>query len=160
MGTVSISHAQEFVWSKILQDIRKAYPSVTQISVDSLAHWMEADNNAIPVLLDVREQEEFDISHLDGAIRISPEGDDFSALDDLPRDTPIVAYCSVGYRSSAVAEKLESAGFTNVSNLEGSIFTWANNGYPVYRENESVQDVHPYNRVWGQLLNASLRRFR
>ena len=75
------------------------------------------------------------------------------------RDAPIVTYCSVGYRSSAVAERLEEQGYTRVWNLEGSIFEWANQGLPVVRDGEEVSQVHPYNRRWGRLLDKQLRAY-
>jgi hypothetical protein len=39
----------------------------------------------------------------------------------VPKDRPVVAYCAVGWRSSALAEKLKAQGYTNVGNLEGLI---------------------------------------
>src|SRR6185295_10757461 len=71
---------------------------------------------------------------------------------------PMVIYCSVGYRSSALAEKLQKAGFTNVYNLEGSIFNWANEGRPVYRGTNTVAEVHPYSAKWGKLLDQRFHR--
>ena len=49
-------------------------------------------------------------------------------------------------------------GYTEVYNLEGSIFAWANEGRPVYRGKERVQVVHPYDKIWGRLLKKSLRK--
>jgi rhodanese-related sulfurtransferase len=65
---------------------------------------------------------------------------------------PVVVYCAVGYRSSALAQKLQKAGLTNVFSLDGSIFQWANEGRQLYRGSERVKEVHPYNRKWGRLL--------
>ena len=56
-----------------------------------------------------------------------------------------------------MAQRLSEAGFTNVVNLEGSIFEWANQGHPVYREDRAVALVHPYDAVWGLLLKKDLR---
>ncbi|NEQ28665.1 MAG: rhodanese-like domain-containing protein, partial [Microcoleus sp. SIO2G3] len=72
-------------------------------------------------------------------------------------DMPIVAYCSVGWRSSRVVDRLQQASYTNAFNLEGSIFQWANEGRPVFQNGERVQQVHPYSRLWGQLLKPNLR---
>ena len=44
----------------------------------------------------------------------------------------------------------------NVFNLEGSLFKWANEGRPVYRGSERVQEVHPFDEDWGELLDESL----
>lgn len=155
----SNSHGQKLVWSTLLNQIRSEFPNVPQLSTDSLAAWLDDDTRATPVLLDVRKKKEYEVSHLSGAIHIDPDAKDYSALADLPKDTPIVAYCSVGYRSSAMADRLIRAGFTNVVNLEGSIFTWANEGKPVFQDEEAVPAVHPYDRIWGKLLKKELRNY-
>ena len=67
-------------------------------------------------------------------------------------DRSIVVYCSVGYRSSILAEKLQDMGFTKVYNLEGSIFKWDNEGRPLVQGKVTVRKVHPYNAHWGNLL--------
>ena len=67
-------------------------------------------------------------------------------------DRPIVVYCSVGYRSSILARKLQDMGFTKVYNLEGSIFKWANEDRPLVQNQTTGYKVHPYNAHWGRLL--------
>ena len=156
-SNVSMVNAQNVVWSTVLNDIRSRYDDITHISVDSLETLMAS--NATPVLVDVREPEEYAVSHLKGAINLVPDATDFEALKEVPRDTPIVAYCSIGYRSSAMARKLKEAGFTNVVNLEGSIFAWANDDNPVFQNQQQVNGVHPYNTLWGKLLKADLRKY-
>lgn len=151
--------SQELAWSEIIGDIRSQYPTVQQLSTDSLANWLASDSESLPFLIDIREKKEYKVSHLPGAIQMDPEARKFRSLRDLDKDTPIVVYCSVGYRSSKMAEKLTKAGFTNVSNLEGSIFTWANEGHTVVRDEQPVSAVHPYNKVWGMLLKKELRSF-
>ncbi|MEF8866821.1 MAG: rhodanese-like domain-containing protein, partial [Salinibacter sp.] len=63
----------------------------------------------------------------------------------------------VGYRSAGVVQALQRQGFSQVYNLEGSIFRWANEGRPVVRDGEQVSAVHPYDATWGRLLTDSLR---
>ncbi len=127
-----------------------------QIPTDDLAAWLarEGGHGPRPVLLDVREEQEYRVSHLPDAIRVAPGGDNSALPEHVGKDTPIVAYCSVGYRSSALVERLRRAGYRDVRNLEGSIFEWANKGYPLYRNGEEVREVHPYNERWGRLLDA------
>jgi hypothetical protein len=84
---------------------------------------------------------------------VEPDASSVPGLDSLSTDAPIVVYCSVGYRSARIAERLREQGFTNASNLEGSIFRWANEGRPVYRDSTEVDAVHPYDRTWGTLLD-------
>ena len=110
---------------------------------------MAGKDGTMPVLLDVRTAAEFDVSRLAGATRVEPD----AATVALPKNTPIVTYCSVGYRSAKFAQRLQEAGFTDVRNLEGSIFQWANEGRAI----EPAGKVHPYNKKWGSLLNAPLR---
>jgi 3-mercaptopyruvate sulfurtransferase SseA len=88
---------------------------------------------------------------------VRPSADAYPALDTLASDTPIVVYCSVGYRSAGVVQALQAQGFSEVYNLKGSIFRWANEGRPVVRNGEPVSAVHPYDASWGQLLTDSLR---
>lgn len=139
--------------------VRRDFPDVEQMPPEELRQELENDSTPAPVLLDVREEDEYAVSHLPGAIRVEPGSDASEALESLDPDTPIVAYCSVGYRSSALVKKLQERGFTNVQNLEGSIFEWANRGYPVERDGEEVREVHPFDEEWGALLHEDLRAF-
>lgn len=150
---------QDLGWSAVDRMIEQSHPSARHLSTDSLAALL-ADSTKPPlVLLDTRPVEEYRVSHLQGARRLDPDATTFPVLDDVPKDTLIVAYCSVGYRSSGVVERLQQAGFTNVYNLEGSIFQWANEDRPVYRDHQVVRQVHPFNRTWGTLLNDELHAY-
>ncbi|GAB5520693.1 MAG: rhodanese-like domain-containing protein [Rhodothermales bacterium] len=148
------AHSQGLVWGVLKKQIRDAFPEVQQVSVDSLASLLETD--AEPLLLDIREVDEYAVSHLNGAMQVDPDAP-VDVLAGVDKDALIVAYCSVGYRSSAFADRLREAGFSNVHNLEGSIFAWANAGYPVVRDTLAIEVVHPYNKRWGLLLK---RRYR
>ena len=137
--------------------VRTQYPDVTQISTQELADQLLVDSTI--VVLDTRTPEEFAVSHLPRAIQISPDATDFPELANIDSSARIVAYCSVGYRSSEIANRLQEAGFTNVANLEGSIFRWANEGRPLEREGELVRVAHPYNSTWARLLREDLRDY-
>jgi rhodanese-related sulfurtransferase len=104
-------------------------------------------------LIDARANEEFHVSHISGAKNIPYNSKDpLKFLTNTKPDNPIVVYCSVGYRSSILARKLQTLGFKEVHNLEGSIFKWANEGKPLVQGHTSVHKVHPYNTHWGSLL--------
>ncbi|MEM1219176.1 MAG: rhodanese-like domain-containing protein [Bacteroidota bacterium] len=106
-----------------------------------------------PILLDARPQEEFVISHLEGARRIGFRDFNYEALVGIAKDEEIVVYCSVGYRSEKIGEKLQKMGYSNVKNLYGSLFEWANRGYPlVNAQGESTKEVHTYNARWSQWI--------
>ena len=141
---------------EIKQTVRNKFPTVKQLSTNELAAWMNDAKREQPLLLDARKAEEFAVSHLHGAINADAEPQVAAALKNYPHDKPIVAYCSVGYRSSMLAEKLMQQGFTKVVNLEGSIFQWANEGQPVYKGEAQVRQVHPFDPQWGKLLKPEL----
>jgi rhodanese-related sulfurtransferase len=103
------------------------------------------------LLLDIREKEEYDVSHIEGAEYMGYNDYDASLLKDLPKETPIVVYCSIGYRSEKIGEKIQKLGFTKVYNLYGSIFEWINQGNPVVDNNNNPTDkVHTYNKNWSK----------
>lgn len=102
------------------------------------------------VLLDARPKEEFDVAHLKDARRVGFDDFDPASVKDLPKDKPVVVYCSVGYRSEKIGEKLKALGFTNVSNLRGGIFDWYNLGLPVFNAEGETDRVHPYDKKWGR----------
>ncbi|GAC1371304.1 MAG: hypothetical protein NVS3B25_17920 [Hymenobacter sp.] len=102
------------------------------------------------VLLDTRAPAEFDVSHLRGARWVGYKEFDLARVRDLPKNTPIVVYCSVGYRSEKVGEQLQRAGYTHVRNLYGGLFEWINEGQPaVTTGNAPTARVHAYSRSWG-----------
>lgn len=106
------------------------------------------------VLLDARPVAEFSVSHLPGARRVGYEDFSVGQLHLPDRNTPIVVYCSVGYRSEKVGEQLQKAGFTNVKNLYGGLFEWVNQGHGVVdTAGRPTQRVHAYNRLWGVWLS-------
>ncbi len=106
------------------------------------------------VILDARETAEFDVSHIEGALQIGYDTPDFNILKDLPLDTEIVVYCSIGYRSEKIGEKLQERGYTNVSNLYGGIFEWSNREYELVDTNgQKTNIVHTYSRRWSKWVN-------
>ena len=96
------------------------------------------------------------MSHLRDARHLNASNPDIEALA-IPPGATVVVYCSIGYRSATIIEKLGRAGIQNVYNLEGGLFDWANQGRPVYRGGQRVDEVHPFNRIWGLLLRKNLR---
>jgi rhodanese-related sulfurtransferase len=78
-----------------------------------------------PVLLDVREPQEFHYCHLEGSLHI-PMQQIPEHIGELENDSEIVVICHHGVRSQHVASFLEQQGFTRVLNLTGGIHAWAN----------------------------------
>ncbi len=134
-----------------MEDVLNLYnkESVPYIQVDELA------NKGGITLLDTRENEEFEVSHLENAQWVGYDQFDMEKfLRQFPdKDTPLVVYCSIGVRSEDVGEQLQEAGYTNVQNLYGGNFEWKNKGYPVVdQKKQKTEKVHAYSKYWGRLL--------
>ena len=76
-------------------------------------------------LIDVREPNEWDIVHIDGATLI-PKGEflNGNALAGLPTDKPIVLHCKVGGRSAEVLAVVKGAGFADAVHVGGGVVAW------------------------------------
>jgi len=74
------------------------------------------------------------------------------------KESEIIVYCSIGYRSEKITEQLVQEGFKNVQNLYGGIFEWKNQGNEVVRpDGKPTEDVHAYSRLWGIWLKEGNR---
>lgn len=82
-------------------------------------------------LLDVREQYEWDHSHLSGAIHI-PLQQLVRRLEEVPRDKEIVVYCRMGGRSAHAQHVMLEHGFTRVRNLVGGLIAWSRQQDPSF----------------------------
>ena len=159
----------------ISEKIAKKFSKVNHISLEEWQKISEEDRKNW-LIFDVRGNEEYEKSHIAGAILISPETDITQFQDFIDKhylasnSTPenILFYCSIGYRSSQfidrllLSDKLKNQFY--LYNLWGGLFNWANNGKPVYRRDEDnklillesnnpSKVIHPYNWFWGRLLN-------
>ena len=106
------------------------------------------------LVLDAREREEFEVSHIKGARYIGYNDFDPSILEDVPKDQKLVLYCSIGYRSEKIGERLQKQGFKNVYNLYGSIFEWVNQDNELIDKNgRPTKKVHTYNKNWSKWVD-------
>ena len=142
-------------WTAVDRFITESHPSVPQMTTDRLAEMLDADRRPI-VLLDAREAEEYAVSPLPGAHHAPSVEAALRIVRESPPDAVVVAYCSVGVRSSELAARLRERGIADAHNLRGSLFAWANEGRPVYRGRTRVAEVHPFDSQWGTLLAAEL----
>jgi len=76
------------------------------------------------VLLDVRETDEYEHTHIEGA-QLVPMPTIGERVDDLPKDANILCICRSGGRSRRVADFLVSRGFRHVFNLTGGTNAWS-----------------------------------
>jgi len=104
-------------------------------------------------VLDTREKEEFNVSHLQNSLWVGYDTFDINSLEELDKEKPILVYCTVGARSQDIGEKLKKEGFKNVFNLYGGIIQWSNEGLPLFKDNKPTEKVHTYSKSWGIWLN-------
>lgn len=81
-------------------------------------------------LLDVREDDEWQAGHIDGAVHI-PMSALLQRLAEVPKEGDVVVVCKVGGRSAQVTAYLKQQGWSNVRNLDGGVIAWAHAGRPL-----------------------------
>lgn len=139
-------------WSVLKFWLRVQFPSVRHISTAELAAWLEDGRRKPPLLLDARTAEEYAVSHLQQAHLSPPDVQELIDSTKLSPSTPIVTYCSIGYRAALLAHRLQQKGYEQVFALEGSLFAWFNENRPVCQNGQQVGQIHPYNRFWSLWL--------
>ena len=108
------------------------------IDVSSLSVDLEvSDVNALRenpnvVLIDVREQYEYDEGHIP-CITLIPLGTIPNRLDEIPTDKEVILVCRSGNRSNQATQFLQQQGFDNVHNMLGGMNAWGEAGYSIDR---------------------------
>jgi len=82
------------------------------------------------LILDVREQSEYDAGHIPG-VTLIPLNDVPKRLNEIPKDKPVIVTCRSGNRSGQATDFLRQQGYTNVHNMTGGINAWQQAGYAV-----------------------------
>ena len=130
--------------------------SVNEVYVDQVD-----DDDSTTVFLDAREKAEYAVSHIKNAIWVGYDDFDLNRVAEVDKNKKVIVYCSIGYRSEKVGEKLTIAGYKNVSNLYGSIFEWVNQDKPVYDLDGNITEkIHAYDKVWGIWLNKGKKVYK
>lgn len=114
--------------SEFLEIVSDAKSRIKETDVAG-ARKMVADG---AVLIDVREDNEFNESHAAGAIHMGRgiiERDIVHAYPD--KKTKFVLYCGGGFRSALAADNLQKMGYTNVTSMDGGWKAWEESGAPV-----------------------------
>ncbi len=144
---------------KVEADVRVKFDDVTHVAPEDFRKKFAGRDDV--VVVDVRERSEYAVSRIPGAIRVNPgiSGEALAAkLGDLEGKT-VVLYCSVGVRSSQLAEKadevLATRGVKGVYNLSGGIFRWHNEKRPLRDAVGQTDAVHPYNIWWSRYLSRA-----
>ncbi|MDQ3616325.1 MAG: adenylyltransferase/sulfurtransferase MoeZ [Actinomycetota bacterium] len=103
--------------------------SGSTISVTQLEHMLKERGNGERdfVLVDVREENEFEINRIPGSVLI-PKGEflNGNALSDLPGDKQVVLHCKSGVRSAEALAVVQGAGFADAVHVGGGVVAWVN----------------------------------
>ena len=99
--------------------------------IDARAAREALEGPSAPLLIDVRELDEYEQGAIRGAVHI-PRGSLESRIETVAPDhaTPIIVSCQVGARSAFAAKALGDLGYSNVSSLAGGFSVWKQNGHP------------------------------
>jgi rhodanese-related sulfurtransferase len=84
------------------------------------------------VIIDVREQHEYDTGHVPNASLI-PVNSVYKRREELPKNKDVIFICAVGQRSALAAEMAAAAGLTRLFNVEGGTEAWIKAGQRVER---------------------------
>jgi rhodanese-related sulfurtransferase len=113
--------------------VRDAKSRVRQVTIDE--YLSRVNRGETFVLIDTREDHEWDKGHLPGATHMSKgtiERDIEKTFGD--KDTPIVCYCGGGFRSALACDNLQKMGYTNVVSLDGGFRGWTAKDLPTEQE--------------------------
>ncbi|MDX2360512.1 MAG: rhodanese-like domain-containing protein [Crocinitomicaceae bacterium] len=139
------SNAQTDAYKKMLNEYYDSFPTITAESA------LKKVNDQNAVFLDIREMEEFNISHIQGALNVGYEQFYMDEIKHLKKSTEIIVYCSIGARSQEIGKRLKKFGYTNVHNLYGGLFHWSNLEYPLFDLWENpTKNIHGYSKDWGK----------
>ncbi len=91
-----------------------------------------SENGSGAVIVDVREQHEFEESHIPGAVHV-PRGHLESRIETTAPDKSrrVVLYCASGNRSALAADTMQQLGYEDVASMTGGITLWKDRGYEV-----------------------------
>lgn len=137
--------------------LRDKFDSIDHISTATLASRLGSESGSDFLLVDCRSPEEFQISHIPGAMNLVSVDEISAHLDSSGHGGAIVVYGAVGHRSAKLAEGLKRRGIERVENVAGSIFKWANEERPmVDASGDPIRQVHPFNAFWSSRLREGL----
>ncbi len=109
--------------------LREARSQIREVSIPEVD--LQLESSAPPLLVDVRENHEWEAGHLPGALHV-PRSHLESLIEGAApdRSRPIVLYCASGIRSVFASQTLAELGYTNVASMTGGFQGWKAQGLP------------------------------
>ncbi len=113
---------------RFLQIVEDAKSRVRELTVDDVKARLDRGDKFL--LIDVREESEWNKGHLPGALYLGKGVIERDVEERVP-DTgaEIVLYCGGGFRSALAADNLQKMGYTNVWSMDGGYRDWKEKGY-------------------------------
>jgi rhodanese-related sulfurtransferase len=112
-------------FEKLVADAKK---NITEISPEEAAAKSKSGD---AVIVDVREKDEWDEEHIEGATHLSRGTIELEVEEKFPDlNTTIISHCGGGGRSALAAESLQKMGYKNVRSLAGGFKAWKAAGLP------------------------------
>lgn len=110
------------------------HPGVPSISAADAAAATDpgaaADPATRPLIVDVRERNEFEQERVDGVVLL-PISEFVARHQELPKDRPLLMLCAAGSRSTSATMYLLQGGWTDVRNITGGMIGWRQAGLPI-----------------------------
>ncbi len=116
---------------------QKEFPNVTNIVPRDLAGMEDY------LIVDVREEEEQNVSMIKGAITEK----NFKKNRHLYKDKKVISYCTIGYRSGIFAKEFQEKGY-DTFNLKGGVLLWSHEDKVFIKDNKETKKVHVYGKEW------------
>ena len=124
-----MNHSEEF-----LAIVKDAKSRIKECNVEEARERMKAGAN----LIDVREDNEFDHGHAEGARHMGRGVIERDIVQAFPeKDTELILYCGGGFRSALAADMLQKMGYTNVLSMDGGWKAWKDAGAPTTGDREA-----------------------
>jgi rhodanese-related sulfurtransferase len=89
-----------------------------------------ADPATRPLIVDVRERNEFEQERIDGVVLL-PISEFVARHQELPKDRPLLMLCAAGSRSTSATMYLLQGGWSDVRNITGGMIGWRQAGLPI-----------------------------
>ena len=110
-------------------DLMKALFGQPLPSVSAAEVGEKLKNGKRPLVVDVRQPDEYRRGHISGS-KLIPLGELSSRMNELPKDKEIVLVCASGNRSRSATKRLVSEGY-NAVNMNGGMMSWARSGQAI-----------------------------
>ena len=125
---------------EMYEDYKKSFPEVQDVTPQAA---MELMKTSKVVFVDVREEEEQKVSMLPGGVTEK----EFKRNLDKYRDSVVIGYCTISYRSGKLASKLRRDGII-MANLKGGMLAWVLEGGKVFDARGETKRIHVYAKTW------------